>query len=89
MLSQKSKRIMGKGNYTKYDFYNAVNGARYIAIYKDRFYNIIDDGTGNGFYNDGEPAELTEKEAKIFLLKNGITDFIEINDNEIDNLFEL
>jgi len=63
MLSTKSKFLLNKG----IAIWNYPNGSRWVVKYKDKYYQITDDGTGNGFYSKGEPHQLSENEAKEIL----------------------
>lgn len=67
MLSTKSKFLVDKGQSIRYDWYDFPNGSRYIVGYKESFYYIVDDGTGNNFFHHGNPVKISESEAKEIL----------------------
>jgi hypothetical protein len=70
MLTKWSKTILTKGDSIEYGCYDAPNGTRYLARYQSHYYLINDDGTGNGFFDSGEPVYITKKEAqRLILLK--------------------
>jgi hypothetical protein len=60
----KSKRILEKGKSVWVGTYNRLNGSKYVAEYKGKYYYIIDDGTGNGFFTQGEATEILFEEAQ-------------------------
>lgn len=66
-LTAKSKFLLEKGEVVRYDWYNYPNGSCYIVKYKNHYFSIDDDGTGNGFYCKGKPYLISEKRAKEIL----------------------
>jgi len=70
MLTTKANFILEKGKAVWYDFYQVPNGSCWVVKYKESFYDIVDDGTGNGFYSSGEPVRISEEEAKERLSSN-------------------
>lgn len=70
LCSVKSKHILKHGESIWYGYFDYPNGARWIAKYKDRYFHIIHDGTGNQFFCSHEPKEIDEETAKRILSKN-------------------
>jgi hypothetical protein len=88
--SEKSKRILNKGASFWLGNYANCNGARWVATYKDKWYYIVHDGTGNQFFCSHEPQEISETEAKEYILKNlGENKFKEIFQSEGEEIDEL
>jgi len=63
----KSRFLLEKGERVFYNWYNYPNGARWIVKYRDKFYKIIHDGTGNQFFHSHAPLEITKERAKEIL----------------------
>jgi len=70
LRSVKSKHILKHGESICYGYFDYPNGARWIARYKNRYFHIIHDGTGNQFFHSHEPEEIDEETAKMLLSKN-------------------
>jgi len=70
-------------------FYNYPNGTIYIVRKGDEFYNISDDGTGNGFLNSGNPNFVAGnvKEALEYALNNDydISSLLSEEEMELEN----
>lgn len=67
MLTTKSQFLLKKGDSIWYDWFCYPNGSRYIIKYRGKYFKVVDDGTGNGFYNCGDPIPISEDQAKKIL----------------------
>jgi hypothetical protein len=65
--NEKSAFLLGEGERIFYDWYDFPNGARWIVRYKNRYFKIVHDGTGNQFFHSHAPVEITEERAKEIL----------------------
>jgi hypothetical protein len=59
--------LLKKGERVFYSYYDFPNGARWIVRYKDRFFKITHDGTGNQYFCSHAPCEITKEEAQKIL----------------------
>jgi len=73
----KSKKILENGEVLYLGCYDYPNGAVWLCRYKDKYYKITHDGTGNEFFASQAPEELTKEEAiSVAYQKNKIEEAI-------------
>ncbi|MDN5375362.1 MAG: hypothetical protein PWQ39_402 [Thermacetogenium sp.] len=70
LCSARSRHILKYGEAVWYSWYSYPDGAKWIARYKDRYFHIIHDGTGNQFFCSHEPKEIDEGTGKEILSKH-------------------
>lgn len=64
ICNSKSRHILKHGEAVWLAPFSYPNGGMWIARYKDKYFYIVHDGTGNEFYHSHAPKEITEDEAK-------------------------
>ena len=99
MLTAKSEYLLKKGKVISIGAFHPFDmypGEKWIVKYRGRYYSITDDGTGNGFWDPGDPWELDREEALRRVLEaHGVEEGKELikeifgeelNDDEVDEI---
>jgi hypothetical protein len=63
----KSAFLLKRGEVVWYDYYDFPNGSRWIVKYKNNFYKIVHDGTGNQFFHSHAPMQISKERAQEIL----------------------
>jgi len=65
----RAQRIFEKGRVVFLAPFRGVDGGRWLAFYRGRYYLLVHDGTGNEFFASHEPRSICENDAKRLALE--------------------
>lgn len=101
MLTTKSERLLERGKVINLGIWSIpnYNSRHWIVYYRGKFYRVVHDGTGNGYFHHGDPVEISRERAIKYVLDNlgieeGLAELkdkfnIELTDDEIDDILGL